>query len=52
MVIELTDNRSASTASVSSSILAYRKLHGRTFHNFQTSEDYWYNTVAATATSQ
>ncbi|KAH8168858.1 methyltransferase domain-containing protein [Sarocladium implicatum] len=37
----LGDDRSASTASISSSILAYRKLHGRTFHNFHTSEDYW-----------
>lgn len=37
----LGDDKSASTASVSSSILAYRKLHGRTFHNYHGSEDYW-----------
>jgi len=35
------ENVGNSTASVSSTILAYRKLHGRTYHNFEGVE-YWY----------
>jgi hypothetical protein len=34
-------NRAVSTASIGSTILQYRKLHGRTYHNFRTAE-YWY----------
>ncbi|KAL5611067.1 hypothetical protein FOBRF1_007184 [Fusarium oxysporum] len=37
----LGDDRTVSTASISSTILQYRKLHGRTYHNFKTAE-YWY----------
>uniref|UniRef100_A0A8H7NHH1 Methyltransferase type 11 domain-containing protein n=1 Tax=Bionectria ochroleuca TaxID=29856 RepID=A0A8H7NHH1_BIOOC len=33
-------NRPLSTASIASAILEYRKLHGRTYHNFKTAE-YW-----------
>ncbi|KAL5603809.1 hypothetical protein FOVSG1_006559 [Fusarium oxysporum f. sp. vasinfectum] len=36
----LGDDRAVSTASISSTILQYRKLHGRTYHNFKTAE-YW-----------
>lgn len=31
----------SSTASVSDSILEYRKIHGRTFHNFKSDTEYW-----------
>ncbi|KAF4332694.1 s-adenosylmethionine-dependent methyltransferase [Fusarium beomiforme] len=31
-------DRATSTASISSTILHYRKLHGRTYHNFKTAE--------------
>ncbi|KAK4182707.1 S-adenosyl-L-methionine-dependent methyltransferase [Podospora australis] len=38
----LGDDNASSTASVSSSIFEYRKIHGRTFHNFgQAKEEYW-----------
>jgi hypothetical protein len=31
-----------SSASIASTIFNYRKLHGRTFHNFQTGDlQYW-----------
>ncbi|KAK0750830.1 S-adenosyl-L-methionine-dependent methyltransferase [Schizothecium vesticola] len=36
------DNLSPSTASLSSTIFQYRKLHGRTYHNFDGGErEYW-----------
>jgi hypothetical protein len=36
------DNLSLSTASLSSTIFQYRKLHGRTYHNFDGGErEYW-----------
>ncbi|KAH6988678.1 S-adenosyl-L-methionine-dependent methyltransferase [Ilyonectria destructans] len=36
----LGDDRPLSTASISATILEYRKLHGRTYHNFKAAE-YW-----------
>jgi ubiquinone/menaquinone biosynthesis C-methylase UbiE len=32
---------SSSTASLSESVLEFRKIHGRTFHNFRTDTEYW-----------
>lgn len=39
----LGDENALSTASISSSILQYRKLHGRTYHNFGGADkvEYW-----------
>ena len=36
------DNAASSVASVSSSILQYRTLHGRRYHSDATSAQYWY----------
>jgi len=36
----LTASSALSTVSVTSAILEYRKMHGRTYHNFQQVE-YW-----------
>ncbi|KXX73128.1 Phosphoethanolamine N-methyltransferase 3 [Madurella mycetomatis] len=33
--------RASSTTSLSESIMKYRKIHGRTFHNFNTETEYW-----------
>lgn len=33
--------RASSTTSISASIMDYRKIHGRTFHNFNTRTEYW-----------
>jgi len=32
----------SSTTSLSASILEFRKIHGRTFHNFNTDTEYWF----------
>lgn len=31
-----------STAILTSSVLAFRKIHGRTYHNFREDVEYWY----------
>ncbi|KAK4222787.1 S-adenosyl-L-methionine-dependent methyltransferase [Podospora fimiseda] len=37
----LGDDKTLSTSSISSTILEYRKIHGRTYHNFETEGEYW-----------
>jgi SAM-dependent methyltransferase len=37
----LESDNASSTASLTSSVLAYRKIHGRTYQNFRTSVEYW-----------
>lgn len=39
--VKLTISSASSTASISESILEYRKLHGRTYQNFNTGTEYW-----------
>jgi hypothetical protein len=36
------DDAASSTASLSASILDYRKIHGRTFHSAVGNAEYWY----------
>ena len=38
------DDYNSSTASLSSSILAYRTIQGRTYHSDHGSAEYWYLT--------
>lgn len=38
---DLNSFRTSSTTSVSACILEYRKLHGRTYQNFNSGTEYW-----------
>jgi hypothetical protein len=47
----LGDDDADSTASLTSSILRYRTIHGRTYHSERGNAQYWYDSLDARACS-